>query len=134
MNFCAKIQIFEIHYKLNFGAKIQTFKTNFRAKIRMRMKNEAKRENPKICLLSFPRWFSVEMTMHFCKKSYFALVIEVVSYEKRSDSHSHLLIGPLHTTIPSIPANSSNLFQIPNINKIVTFHLAWSLLTFSNVS
>ena len=55
-----------------------------------------------------------EMTVHFCKRSYFALVIEVVSYEKGSDCHPHLLIGPLNTTIPSIPAKSSDFIHSIN--------------------
>ena len=61
-----------------------------------------------------PFWLLVKWRCIFAKRSYFALVIEVVSYEKGSDCHPHLLIGPLNTTIPSIPAKSSDFIHSIN--------------------
>ena len=64
MNFCAKIQIFEIHHKLNFGAKIQTFKTHkvliFAPKFEWGWKMKQKREKPKNLSFEF-------LKMIFCR-------------------------------------------------------------------
>ena len=38
---------------------------------------------------------------------YLALVVEIVPYEKCTDGHSHLLVGPFHASVPTVPGGQN---------------------------
>ena len=40
---------------------------------------------------------------------YLALVVEIVPYEKCTDGHSHLLVGPFHASVPTVPSKQTGL-------------------------